>query len=59
MCDYDLLEESMEVDVESFNLDRIMASLAGITVERFMSNYDRAVKEFIESYDSAVIARIG
>ena len=61
---YDLLEESMEIDVESFKYpphemsDMTLSTLCGVTKERFMSNYERAVREFIESYDKAVITRM-
>ena len=56
----DLLEESMDIDVESFKYppelmsDMELSTFCEVTKERFMSNYERAVKEFIESYDTAV-----
>lgn len=61
----DLLEESMDIDVESFKYppelmsDMELSTFCEVSKERFMSNYERAVKEFIDSYDEAVTCICG
>lgn len=61
----DLLKESMDIDVESFKYppelmsDMELSTFCEVSKERFMSNYERAVKEFIDSYDEAVTCICG